>query len=65
MASRAQLDLLDRVVDNVEARRREIYRNGTLIAHVSKNCLDAPLLAAFKATGEWGCFAAKPPQEHA
>lgn len=48
-------DLLDYISDNQRERRREVYRNGRLVAHVRAG-IDAPLLKAFGARGEFGAF---------
>ena len=48
-------DMLDFVVDNQAERRREIYRNGRLVATCPAN-FDARLLKAFRASGPFGTF---------
>lgn len=44
-------DLLDYIIDNKTAKRREIYRNGTLIA-VCDKALTSPLLKYFSGATE-------------
>lgn len=46
-------DLLDYIIDNRTAKRREIYRNGRLVATCHWSCA-APLLRHYDATAPFG-----------
>lgn len=55
-------DLLDYVIDNQSERRREIYRNGKIVATCPAN-FDARLLKPFNATGPFGTFPDAPKEQ--
>lgn len=55
-------DLLDYIIDNQADRRREIYRNGKLVATCHK-ALTSPLLRHFDATAPFGTYP-DAPKEH-
>lgn len=49
------IDLLDYIIDNQADRRREIYRNGQLVAMCHKSC-EHPYLRAYGATEPFGTY---------
>ena len=57
-------DLLDYIIDNTRERRREIYRNGRLVAVCPANH-DVPALKHWRATGPFGTFPDAPKEQAA
>jgi DNA segregation ATPase FtsK/SpoIIIE-like protein len=57
----SQTDCLDYVADNESTGMREIYRDGVVVAHVAKKCVEsARLLKQYNAAGEWGAYPPAP-----
>ena len=55
-------DLLDFVIDNRSEHRREIYRDGKLVAMCDSRC-SHPYLKQFGATGPFGTYPDRPKEQ--